>query len=147
MGRHIWKAVSVVPLAGVVLALTSTPAHAAEYLMFTKDGRPGGSVKFTAAGDKVHLCDLQADGKRVKLRVMNVTKDPNQIEYTIDASGLQACADVDASMGQPFNLAEKHCFNFDIWLSDNGRRLQDSTNIAQWRNYNNDGAVPCPGVN
>ncbi|MEW2354281.1 hypothetical protein [Spirillospora sp. NPDC029432] len=116
--------------------------------MSTNDsGMAGGGVVFTADGDHVRLCDTQADDAYVRLQVFNVTKDPNQLEYTMNATaGEGICFDVQADMGQPWNLAEKHCFHFRIWLVKDGEYVDGSENNEWWRNYNNDEAN-CRGVN
>lgn len=42
----------------------------------------------------------------------------------------------DASMGQPWNMAEGDCFHFRVRLVDNGKVVPGSTDHAYWRNNN-----------
>ncbi|MEW2354282.1 hypothetical protein [Spirillospora sp. NPDC029432] len=139
---------SIALLAGVAVPLMAAPAQAAEYRMDTPIF--GGFVEFVAKGDKVRVCDTIMDDAYVRLQVFNVTKDPNQHEYTIKSApqdSTNECFAVNASMGQPWNLAEKHCFHLRIWLVKDGKYVDGSENNEWWRNYNNDGAKNCSGVN
>jgi hypothetical protein len=117
-----------------------------EHFLATGDDNPGGYVTFQPGDDKVELCDSQADGASVELDVWNVTKDPDVYEYGMSESHADlSCNIVNAAMGQPYNLAEDHCFRFRIRLRKNGNIISGTTNSAQWRNYNNTRDT-CPGV-
>ncbi|MFC4005233.1 hypothetical protein ACFS2C_26490 [Prauserella oleivorans] len=116
--------------------------------MYTDDGNPGGWVYFQTVGDLVQLGDRQEDGAGVELDIWNVTNDPDTYEYGMYAgNGDDTYIYADASMGQPWNMAEGACFRFRIRLVDNGRVIPGSTDTAQWRNVNTDGTdIDCPGV-
>lgn len=148
--QFVRAVVSTSLLAASAVAVTAMPAHAGQYFMSTNDsGMAGGGAVFTADGDHVRLCDTQADGAYMRLQVFNVTKDPNQHECTIKSApqdSTNECFAVNASMGQPWNRAEKHCFHLRIWLVRNGKYVDGSENNAWWRNCNNDGAKNCSGV-
>lgn len=128
----------------------SVPVTAADHpgphhSMRTDDDNPGGEVDFWPDGDIVRISDLQDDGATVQVTVRNETKDPDVGEYTRTFQGAGFGVEYRASMGQPYNLAEKHCFWFRIRLIKNGQVVSGSTDTAQWRNYNNTDKE-CPGV-
>jgi hypothetical protein len=116
------------------------------FAMETNDGgQQGGVVYFEPVSDEVSIHDRQSDGKYVELDVWNVTHDPNTKEYRLSTKGDNS-ANVDASMGQPWNMAEGDCFRFRIRLvSSNGDIVPGSADFAQWRNNNNT-EQQCPGV-
>lgn len=147
--RARWVRLGVVGVACVgAIAATAGPAQAAEphHWMYTNDSGPNGAkVDFWPRGDQVRLCDHQSDGARADLVIWNVTKDPDQKEYPLQASGHGVCSTRAAVLGQPFNLAEGHCFRFRIRLLNNGNEVAGSRDVAQWRNYNNS-KENCDGV-
>ncbi|MGI5350400.1 hypothetical protein ACQEU8_19805 [Streptomyces sp. CA-250714] len=137
--RWIRTAATGVACLGAV-AVTASPAQAAEphHWMYTNDsGANGARVDFWPRGDEVKLCDKQSDGARADLKIWNVTKDPDQVEYDLQASGDEVCATRGEVLEQPFNLAEGDCFRFRIRLLNNGNEVDGSRDIAQWRNHNN----------
>jgi hypothetical protein len=132
---------------GWPLAFTATPALASNGAARTDNYtilQSGFSFSFAPVGDRVEVCDIAADGARAVLTVTNVTKDPNVKEYDIEAVGEGNCRRVDASMGQPWNLAETHCFRFRARTENNGE--EGPSVIVQLRNYNDLGPLECPGV-
>src|SRR5437899_12594670 len=85
-------------MAGVGLSLALTgPALAADHTMHTDDGDPGGRVEFTANGDVVRLCDIEADGWAVGLYVYDVNQ--NLYKYGLQAGGNGTCKTARASDG------------------------------------------------
>ncbi|MFF6980309.1 hypothetical protein ACFZAV_21965 [Streptomyces sp. NPDC008343] len=157
--RHALFVAGTVFSASLLFGATSSSAVASDgeadlntvvYFMETNDGDPGGMVTFFTDWDKVQLDDQQADGKSVQLTVWNETKDPDQYEYTIKASGDGERVEVHDGMGQPWNLAEGDCFKFRIQLVDgpNETVVAGSTDYAQWENTNGiSGLVEdCDGV-
>lgn len=106
-----------------------------------------GFVVFDPDGDDILVCDAFADGRGVRVSVWNQTNDPDTHEYYLtDADGADnGCAYKSQADGQPWNLAETHCFSFGAYLVNNGSQVGGRT-TEQLRNYNNDGPVPCPGV-
>ncbi|MFD0904607.1 hypothetical protein [Actinomadura sediminis] len=139
-------------------AAAAVPAHAAEsapevkrdhpgphHWMYTNDDRSGGKVDFWPQGDIVRISDLQDEGAAVEVTIRNVTKDPDAKEYKRTFEGAGWGKEFRASMGQPYNMAEKHCFWFRIRLVKNGSVIAGSKDTAQWRNYNNT-KKECPGV-
>ncbi|MFF5264268.1 hypothetical protein ACFY4C_35535 [Actinomadura viridis] len=113
--------------------------------MYTDDDNSGGRVDFWPQGDIVTISDMQDDGAAVEVTVRNETKDPDKREYRETFQGYGWSKTFRASMGQPWNLAEGHCFRFRIRLIKNGQVVDKSKDIAQWRNYNNT-TKECPGV-
>ncbi|TDC44855.1 hypothetical protein E1281_32360 [Actinomadura sp. KC345] len=99
-------------------------------------------VTFHPNGDVVHLRDKPGDDYSVRLRIKNVTKDPDATEYSITAHNGTTSVFPD---GQPENLAEKHCFRFTIWLLKYGAQAGHK-HYTQVRNYNNDGPKFCHDV-
>ncbi|MGV2919614.1 hypothetical protein [Streptomyces alfalfae] len=108
--------------------------------MYTDDGAHGGYVEFYPRGDYVGLTDRTGDGRSVEIDVWNETKDPDKYEFGfVERRGDNHTTYSDASMGQPYNMAERHCFKFRIRLVDNGSVVPGTTDYAQWRNYNENG--------
>lgn len=145
-------ALALAPALAPVSAQAADRAPASQNLaagsvaICTPDAACSGSVEFWPVGDRVQLCDWLSDGYGVKVRVTNVTKDPDVREYTLpNTKGAGKCVTRDAGDQQPWNLAEKHCFRFAVWLVNNGQQVGDKRTV-QLRNYNNDGPVTCPGV-
>lgn len=107
---------------------------------------PGGRVYFTADGDEVIAQDTRKDGYGVRVRVKDVTHDPDTTVYTLtNSQGVDTSVWAYAKLGGRYDLAEKHCFRFTIWLVNNGKRVSPK-DYRQWRNYNNDEDRYCPGV-
>jgi hypothetical protein len=101
----------------------------------------GGRVDFLPVGDIVELCDSKRDGRSAKLGVFDQTGFFTK--YEIEASGYGKCTKVSASRGSYFNLAENHCFKFEIYLLDSdGDIVPGSEDDAYWRNCN-DAKVNC----
>jgi hypothetical protein len=90
--------------------------------------------------------DNEEDGYGVRLRVKNVTKDPDVTEYSLTNSfGEDSSIGRNQNWGQPYNLAEKDCFRLTMWLINNGKQVGDKYYV-QVRNYNEGGPRPCAGV-
>jgi hypothetical protein len=137
-------------IAPVAQADGSPPVGTLGYFqMETDDDRPGGRVLFDPDGDVVQVWDQQDDGKDVEVDVWNATHDPNTYEYGIvNRSGTDIVIEATEDMGQPWNMAEGHCYRFRIRLVDHNTNnvVPDTTDFAQWRNK--DGATEqCSGVN
>lgn len=134
------------PLSSGKASSTDPILPGPRYEMRTDDGDPGGKVEFWTVSDIVRVTDTQADGKGVEVVVWNVTKDPNKREYRLLNDGGEGYPEwAFGSVGQPWNLAEGSCFRFMIRLVDDGKPIPDSTDFAQWRNYN-DAEQECDGV-
>lgn len=106
-----------------------------------------GYVSFSPNGDHVTVCDINSNDRSVRVSVWNQTKDPDVHEYylTDDNGSNNGCVSKNADDGQPWNLAETHCFSFAAYETKDGE-IVGSKNIVQLRNYNVDGPVECPGV-
>ncbi|MFV2176721.1 hypothetical protein ACFHW2_18255 [Actinomadura sp. LOL_016] len=113
--------------------------------MHTDDDNPGGRVDFWPQGDIIRISDTQDDGAKVEVTIRNETKDPDKREYKRSFEGAGWGIEYRASMGQPYNFAEGHCFRVRIRLIKNGEVVSGSKDNAQWRNYNNT-TKECPGV-
>lgn len=95
--------------------------------------RPGGIVRFRADGDVVRLCDIEADGFKVYLRVYDYTA--SKVMYTLSVGGNGNCVETRASYGGRNNLRERNMFEFVIWL-DKADHPADFHDTAYWRNVN-----------
>lgn len=82
--------------------------------MYTLDGDPGGRVQWTANGDVAKLCDIEADGWAVRLRVDDWETGAFNYSYTIGGNG--RCIELRASLGGKYDLIEGHRFLFEICL-------------------------------
>lgn len=160
MLRNSWLLAVLAP--ALALSLVSAPAHADTRSSVQQDPvtksdglwlmcMPGlprdcwAELQFRPVGDKVTLCDGLADGRGVRARVANVTKDPDVHEYTItNTKGSGKCTTKEAADGQPYNLAEGHCFHFELLFVDNGEEVGDKM-TGQIRNKNENSSL-CLGV-
>lgn len=139
-------AASVMCMGAVIATGTPAESRPVHHWMYTNDaGDKGGRVDFWPIMDEVKFCDTQADGARVELKVWNVSKDPDQKEYTRSIGGKGECFVRFGEEGQPYNLEENACIRFRIRLVKNGREVDGSQDSAQWRNYN-DANAKCEGV-
>lgn len=146
--RKRWTAASVFVAIFALLA-PAAPAQATGHSYSMTTSIAGGKVWFYPHGDHVYLCDQKpGDNRMAELHIWNVTRDPNWYEYRLrDLYDRDLwCAEGHARWGQPWNMAEKHCFRFRIRLRDLGTNkvVPGSTHIVQWRNYPY--KKSCPGV-
>ncbi|MDH6628703.1 hypothetical protein M2271_006536 [Streptomyces sp. LBL] len=101
----------------------------------------GGRVDFWPVGDVVELCDGLRDGRSAKLGVFDQTGFFTK--YEIEASCYGKYTKVSALRGSYLNLAENHCFKFEMYLLDgDGDIVPGSEDDACWRNRN-DAKVNC----
>lgn len=129
------KATAVVGMcaAATMASIAGAPAaSAASYTLYTDDGNPGGRVTFETDGDVVRLCDIQADGWAVNLKVRDVTQGKDKYSYRIGGDG--RCQTLRASLGDEYNLKEGSTIRFTVWLSKDGRA--DFHRAAEWVNVN-----------
>jgi hypothetical protein len=62
MFKRVRRVLGVGVMATAAILALASPASAPDHHMYTDDGNPGGRVDFTAYGDIVKVCDVQADG-------------------------------------------------------------------------------------
>ncbi|SBW17399.1 hypothetical protein FDG2_0202 [Candidatus Protofrankia californiensis] len=101
--------------------------------MHTDGGDPGGRVTFQPDGDVVNLCDIEADGWAVYLKVTDLTAGKEKYHYTI--GGVGRCQTFRASLGGPYDLAEGHVIRFTICLDKDGRDPA-YCDTSDWANAN-----------
>jgi len=117
----------------VSFGLAAPAQAAADHYMYTDDwGTRGGVVYFWTYGDVVQVCDRDADGYGVRVRVTDSTQ--GLYKYTLGVGGVDRCKSVGASDGSPYNLREGNVFHFRICLEKNGS-LYDC-NYRYWVNEN-----------
>ncbi|UQS23739.1 MULTISPECIES: hypothetical protein [Amycolatopsis] len=102
--------------APVVLA---TPASAAtwDHSMSTNDSDPGGRVQFRVDGDRFRLCDIEADGWKVNLRIWD------EYDAVVDESSVGTngnCVERVATEFGVRSLRDGRYYTFEIWLSKSG---------------------------
>ena len=127
-------------LAPLVLGLTAvtglatTPAYAAgpDEAMNTEDGDPGGRVEFTKYGDRVRVCDKEADGYSVWMAVYD-HDDNDKFVYQLEARKNGTCLEVYANLAPEYNLKEDRIYKFAICL-DNGEYFKHYCDYAYWTN-------------
>ncbi|MCE7002392.1 hypothetical protein LWC34_06035 [Kibdelosporangium philippinense] len=125
---------ALVAMTAVVLPGQAQAATGPHHWMYTEDDNPGGKVDFWPNGDIVQLCDQQADGARAELHVYDATA--GGLVMHLEAVGDGVCVSRRASDGGRYDLAENHCFRFNIQLRNNGTVVNPSFDQAHWRNYN-----------
>ncbi|MEV4753879.1 hypothetical protein AB0J86_02000 [Micromonospora sp. NPDC049559] len=109
-------------------AMTTTAQAAPLFTIKTTDDNPGGTLSFTAYGDIVTICDVQADGKPA---VGTVWTTGGVQLYTFMASGNGTCNTRRASDGGVFDLVEGREYGFEVCLqNDNGTWSFCRTNWA-----------------
>lgn len=129
------KRLAMTLCAGAVVlapAFAATPAHADK--IYHRMTNSGGWLQFWPNGDSVKVCDTKADGKRAVVYVTNWTK--KRFEYKIEAVGKSDCRLVGARNGQPYELAENHCFQFVLELYDKDHGRFSERKQAFWKNTN-----------
>lgn len=128
-------------------ALVSVTPNAAGIRVCVPAGCGVGYADFYPDGDRMTVCDVYANDLGVRVSVWNQTKDPDVHEYYLsDGNGSgNSCNSKDASDGQPWNMAEKHCFSLGVYQTLDGSQIGPRT-VVQVRNYNVDGPVDCSGV-
>jgi hypothetical protein len=105
-------------LAAVVLSLAvGTPAFAYDDYVSTDDGDPGGRVYWTANGDVVKVCDIEADGWAAKVSVGYFTSAYHVHDsYTLQAGGNGTCNTRSAANGGVYDLPEGYQLNLTVCL-------------------------------
>ncbi|MFE9201120.1 hypothetical protein [Micromonospora sp. NPDC007230] len=133
--RGVLSGISAAALAVAASLTFAAPASAATWdeWMYTDDANPGGVVRFRADGDVVQLCDIQADGWKVYLRVYDYTQ--NLYKYDLAVGGNGNCIETRASFGGPYDLREGNVFEFTIWMQQAGN-YPSFHDTAYWRNVN-----------
>jgi hypothetical protein len=131
--KRALQGAGVMSVAAVASVAMATSALAADYEMNTRDGGDtGGKIEFTRSGDKLEVCDEQADGWRAVAYVIN----PDGSErYKLPVSGDGDCKTKSAENGSPFNLNEKKTYTFKVCLDhDNPNHSDDRfCNEASWK--------------
>lgn len=123
------KRVLGVTLAAVALAFgATTNAYAADHTMHTNDGDPGGRIEFTANGDVVRICDIEADGWAATGGAQLVGSSTWPVWMTAGGNG--ECVTSRASDGGSHDLKEGEVYHFEICLRKSGQA--DSYCDDQW---------------
>jgi hypothetical protein len=117
--------------AALVLGGTSLPASASasvaecargnwDFCIETTDDNPGARMWVALTGDKVQICDTDADGKRAVGNVYNGSRSAGTLSkrYTFYAEQRGTCVTKLANMGGVYNLPEGKEFTFEICIDD-----------------------------
>ena len=97
--------------------------------MYTDDAGSGGRVQFRAYGDVMRLCDVEADGRAVAL---DVTDQTTGHTYSRRIGGEGRCLELRASLGAPYDLAEKHLILVQIILTKVGEPGTGRDSAVWW---------------
>jgi hypothetical protein len=100
--------------------------------MNTDDGDPGGRVEFTKRGDRVRVCDKEADGYSAWVGVYDHDKGDKHV-YDLYARQNGTCIEVYADLAPKYDLTEGHDFKFVVCL-DNGEYWKHYCDTAYWSN-------------
>ena len=108
------KKVLGVAAAALISVLTfAAPASAAEHTKHMHTGDAYGSVTgwsgegvFTEEGDRVHICDTDADGRGVAIYVYKGTPDNGTPLYNMNVGGEGRCVTKSAANGGVYDLPE-----------------------------------------
>ncbi|MFB4300553.1 hypothetical protein [Actinomadura sp. NTSP31] len=106
--------------AGVLALSVATPALAYDQKVSTDDGDPGGRVEWTAYGDVVKVCDIEADGWAAKVFVGYFVSGfpPVHDSYSLQAGGNGTCKTARASDGGSHDLPEGKQLSITVCLAD-----------------------------
>ncbi|MEV4492354.1 hypothetical protein AB0K04_19830 [Micromonospora coxensis] len=133
--KKLLTTVGMSAAAVVTSFAVASPALAYDTSWKTDDGDPGGVVYWTANGDVVKICDIEADGWATSAQVFSVRPDGlRAFEYQFYVGGNGSCADRKASEGATFNLPEDRKVFINLCLmKDDWARLDycDSGTVAQ----------------
>lgn len=92
-----------------------------DFCIETTDDNPGARMWVELTGDKVQVCDTDADGKRAVGNVYNGSRSAGTLDhrYTIyDENADGSCKTVLANMGGKYNLPEDREFTFEVCIDD-----------------------------
>ncbi|MFI5592517.1 hypothetical protein ACIA5G_46245 [Amycolatopsis sp. NPDC051758] len=122
------KKVLAVAAAALIGVLSfAAPASAADHTKHMHTGDAFGSVTgwsgegvFTEEGDRVHICDTDADGRGVIIYVYKGTPASGTQLYSINVGGEGSCVTKSAANGGVYNLPESRVgFKFcRYWKAD-----------------------------
>ncbi|MDX3190042.1 hypothetical protein PV458_16670 [Streptomyces sp. MN03-5084-2B] len=122
------KKVLGVAAAALVTALSfAAPASAADHTKHMHTGDAFGDVTgwsgegvFTEEGDRVHICDTDADGRGVAIYVYKGTPATGTFLYSMEVGGNGNCVTKSAADGGVHNLPESRVgFKFcRYWIED-----------------------------
>jgi hypothetical protein len=122
------KKVLGVAAAALIATLTlAAPASAAEHTKHMHTGDAYGSVTgwsgegvFTEEGDRVHICDTDADGRGVAIYVYKGTPADGYLRYSMQVGGNGNCVTKSAADGGVYDLPESRVgFKFcRYWKED-----------------------------
>lgn len=114
--------------AAVLVTAPQASAVAWEKTMHTDDGDPGGLIRFSANGDYVEVCDIEADGYAVRGDV----NDYAGADYTLTAGGNGKCS-VTSAAHTGRDLLEGACVKFTVGLYKDG----GSNEYEDWSFWHN----------
>jgi hypothetical protein len=108
------RVAAVIAAASSAVLFAATAAQADTGVFRTSDNWPhGGAASFVSYGDRLNLCDTQADGAFVTAYVYD--SDGFNFVYDIgEHAGNGHCTHADATMGGKHNLAEGHPYWFKV---------------------------------
>lgn len=109
-------------VAAIVVSLAmSTPALAYDDYVSTDDTDPGGRAYWTANGDVVKVCDIEADGWAAKVWVGYYSSSYHVVDrYTLEVGGNGNCASKSAANGGVYDLPEGYQINITVCLVQGG---------------------------
>ncbi|GGR69783.1 hypothetical protein GCM10010252_04830 [Streptomyces aureoverticillatus] len=117
--KALATALGLAAAAVVTPLVTAPPAAAAQwwsYQMHTDDGDPGGRVRYQPNGDRVQVCDIEADGHRAGVHVYDTVLRAHVDDFAVGTAG--KCVTHDAN---DTNLKEGRKYVFTVYLEQGGR--------------------------
>ncbi|MFJ8107576.1 hypothetical protein [Streptomyces sp. NPDC096132] len=113
---RIAKALGTIAVSAGLFFSMATNSYAADASWYTNDGDPGGRIEWTANGDIVRVCDVEADG----YAAIGYVANGETTIYSLQAGGNGVCKTARASDGGTHDLAENRYYNFTICLKQSG---------------------------
>ncbi|MFI7277834.1 hypothetical protein [Streptomyces sp. NPDC049879] len=122
------RGAAVLAAALALPALNATSAQAIQWdnQLHTDDTDPGGRLRFEAYGDIVEICDIEADGWAVGVKV----KGPGGYSDSFTIGGNGDCKTHRASNGH--NLREGEYYTFEVYLYS-GEIANAYRDVASWK--------------
>jgi hypothetical protein len=104
--KKVFGTLGMAIVAVFMTLLVSNPAMAYDDYFSTNDGDPGGRLWWTANGDVVKVCDIEADGWGVRAYIQHIHSGEYLLAYEVNVGGNGNCTTHQASQGGRYDLPE-----------------------------------------
>ena len=134
--KKLLQTVGLTTVAIITSLAVATPASAYDDYMSTDDGDPGGRVYWTANGDIVKVCDIEADGYAVRVDIYYNTQPGLNWTDRVEVGGNGRCNEHRASDGPSHDLIEGALIHFKLCLYNSSYPSGRFCDERDWWNDN-----------